>query len=364
MIEFTKNLKLYFSQHKILIAAVIISMMLHLTLMLEFNFDLLQRDQNSPVITAKLVRTKPPQPIPAHTALQETPKKLAKNFKPENIEADNQPTPQSEAITPADNSTALAIPGTLSSATLNIKPLGADRDADSNSGNAQDQPATSDLNTEAQKITFSQVETEFEVRRGINSAPAGITKVTFNIDNNGTYTIYSQTQAKGVASLFFGNLIQKSEGSVTDAGLKPDFYSYQYGSDTRKLQSAHFNWSEGVLSLHSNKGESTIKLPEGTQDFLSFMYQFMFRPPLENMQITMTNGKKLRTYDYSFEGEETIGTKLGELKTIHLLKSSSDEDKTEIWLAVDYEYLPVKIVKTEKDGMVIEQLASKLMTKD
>lgn len=363
MIEFTKSLKLYFSQHKILIAAVIISMMLHLTLMLEFNFNLLQPDQNSPVITAKLVRTKPPQPIPAHSAQQETPKKPAKNFKPENIETDNQPTPQSEASTPADDSTALAIPGTLSSATLNMKPLGANIDAESNSGIEQDHPATSDLSSEAQKITFSHVETEFEVRRGTNSAAAGITKVTFNIDN-GTYTIYSQTQAKGVASLFFGNLIQKSEGSVTDAGLKPDFYSYQYGSDTRKLQSAHFNWSEGVLSLHSNKGDSTIKLPDGTQDFLSFMYQFMFRPPLENMQITMTNGKKLRTYDYSFEGEETISTKLGELKTIHLLKSSSDEDKTEIWLAVDYEYLPVKIVKTEKDGMVIEQLASKLMTKD
>jgi hypothetical protein len=51
---------------------------------------------------------------------------------------------------------------------------------------------------------------------------------------------------------------------------------------------------------------------------------------------------------------------LGELKTIHLLKGSTDEDKTEIWLATDYQYLPVKIRKTEKDGTVIEQVAIKI----
>jgi hypothetical protein len=78
----------------------------------------------------------------------------------------------------------------------------------------------------------------------------------------------------------------------------------------------------------------------------------------------MTNGKRLRTYAYSFEGEETITTKLGELKTIHLLKGSGDEEKTEIWLATDYQYLPVKIRKTEKDGTVIEQVVTNILTKE
>jgi hypothetical protein len=215
---------------------------------------------------------------------------------------------------------------------------------------------------EPEKAVYQHVETEFEVMRGTNTSAAGITKIIFNIDANGHYSIISTTQAKGLASLIFGNLIQKSEGTVTENGLKPDFYAYQYGDDEKKSQTASFNWNDGVVHMHTYKGNSTANLAAGTQDFLSFMYQFMFAPALETMQITMTNGKRLRTYTYSFEGEEIIATKLGELKTIHLLKGSSDEEKTEIWLATDYQYLPVKIRKTEKDGAVIEQIVASIRT--
>jgi len=48
---------------------------------------------------------------------------------------------------------------------------------------------------------------------------------------------------------------------------------------------------------------------------------------------------------------------------VHLLKSSGDEEKTEVWLASDYQYLPVRIRKTEKDGTVIEQIAADIQTR-
>lgn len=215
---------------------------------------------------------------------------------------------------------------------------------------------------EPEKTAYTHVETAFEVKRGIDTSAVGVTKIVFNIEPNGHYSIVSTTQAKGLVSLFFGNLTQKSEGTVTEHGLKPDFYSYQYGNDAKKSQTANFDWVNNILHMHTHKGDSTANLATGTQDFLSFMYQFMFMPPLDTMQITMTNGKRLRTYSYSFEGEESIATKLGELKTIHLLKASGDEEKTELWLATDYQYLPVKIRKTEKDGAVIEQVVANIRT--
>jgi hypothetical protein len=77
----------------------------------------------------------------------------------------------------------------------------------------------------------------------------------------------------------------------------------------------------------------------------------------------MTNGKNLRTYAYSFEGEEMIDTKFSRhLKTVHLVKTGSEEDKTEIWLATDYKYLPIKIRKTEKDGTTVEQIMTNIST--
>jgi hypothetical protein len=102
-------------------------------------------------------------------------------------------------------------------------------------------------------------------------------------------------------------------------------------------------------------------LREGVQDLMSFMYQFMYTPPLEQMQLSITNGKRLKTYDYGFEGEELLQTPMVTLRCIHISHSSDDgEEKTEIWLAADYHYLPVKISKTEKDGTLTERIATRL----
>jgi hypothetical protein len=53
---------------------------------------------------------------------------------------------------------------------------------------------------------------------------------------------------------------------------------------------------------------------------------------------------------------------MGALRTWHIAKSAADGDeKTELWLAVDYRYLPVKIRQTDKDGTVTEQIATRFL---
>jgi hypothetical protein len=89
----------------------------------------------------------------------------------------------------------------------------------------------------------------------------------------------------------------------------------------------------------------------------------MYVAPLQTMQIPIATGKKLAIYDYSFEGEESLNIKLGELKTIHIVHSgNNDEEKTELWLAIDYQYVPVKIRKIEKNGKVYEMVATRINT--
>lgn len=357
----TQNFAVRLKQHRKLLLAVLPSLFLHLLLVTALSVDLPQTDNDVDMIEARLVNLEPAKAITSavpqaeiNQAKKSVPTPVHRTAsKPKVAEPEMQPS--NIANTETSNL------GTLSSATLNMRAMenmDANQQQKTDEGNAQ-----SLAEMELEKVIYTQVEAEFEVRRGNDSAPAGITKISFNLDKNKRYTLLSQTEAKGLASLFFSNLLQKSEGSVTDSGLRPDFYSYQYGGiSAKKLQTANFDWEKSILTLRNAKGESSMKLTDGTQDFLSFMYQFMYMPPLNNLQITMTNGKKLRTYDYAFEGEEIITSKFGELKTIHLLKSSVDDEKTELWLATDYQYLPVKIRKTEKDGTVIEQLISKLST--
>jgi hypothetical protein len=348
------SLKLQLRQHKLLLLATLGSILLHIALFSEFSISLPQVAEDQQTLDMRLVQQ---QVKPDN--IQALDKKNDSVTKRKAPEAKNEPLPaHAETLEPTEiaNSTENA----PLNPTTNTGQTGAE------SVNAiEDISETSEDNlreAEPEKTAYRHVETEFEVMRGSSTSAAGITKIVFNIDANGHYSIISTTQAKGLVSLFFGNLTQKSEGTVAEKGLKPDFYSYQYGNDAKKSQTADFDWVNNILHMHTYKGDSTASLAAGTQDFLSFMYQFMFMPALETMQITMTNGKRLRTYTYSFEGEETITTKLGELKTIHLLKGSSDEDKTEIWLATDYQYLPVKIRKTEKDGTVTEQIATNIRT--
>lgn len=183
------------------------------------------------------------------------------------------------------------------------------------------------------------------------------------LPDDNTYQIKSLIKARGLAALVIPDLLQTSAGDIGQAGLKPRHYLYQFGNKQNKTFSADFDWGAHQLNLHSANGSQAKILADGTQDLLSFMFQFMFVPPLQNMQLNITNGKKVGVYDYSFEGEEVISTKMGELNTIHLLRSSAEKEKTtELWLALDYQYVPVKIRETEKDGKVYVLLVKALKT--
>jgi len=345
----TARLKRHISRHKILLLAIVCSAVLHTLLLSGFSITLPESDEDHQFLDARLVN------LPPAKKIQATPAPKVSKPKPEHKIAakNNQETKPASAhdinpiAEPIQNTPPDSAPQPVTEPAAAI-------------AEAADTAASQDSGIEQLATPYQHVETEFEVRRGTDTSAIGSTRVSFNIESNGTYAINSTTEAKGLVSLFFNPLIQKSEGAVAAHGLKPNFYSYEYGKN--KKQTASFAWSDGLVLLHTNKADKTEKLPAGTQDLLSFMYQFMFKPPLDNMEISIANGKTVRTYTYSFEGEEVINTKLGKLKTLHILKAGNEEEKTEIWLGIDYQYLPVKIRKTEKNAETIEQTVTKIST--
>lgn len=206
------------------------------------------------------------------------------------------------------------------------------------------------------------IEMEFDVTRG-NKGKAGQAHISYKQHADGSYTLVSKTEATGLLSLFYsGELIQKSEGVVTEAGLRPSKFLYEMTSKEDKNRQASFDWNARKIELQTSKRTTTANLPEGAQDLLSFMYQFIFVPPLERMELPITNGKKMAVYTYAFEGEEELITEMGNIRTMHIARAGKDDEKIDLWLAVDYRYMPVKIRKTEEDGSVIEQTITKLAT--
>ncbi|HSI22145.1 MAG TPA: DUF3108 domain-containing protein [Methylophilaceae bacterium] len=204
------------------------------------------------------------------------------------------------------------------------------------------------------------VEIEYRILR--KGGVAGIERHRYLVGEDGRYSLTSIAEPKGLLALALSDLTQKSEGAVTPQGLKPATFIYQYGKNPDKTQRAAFNWETGKLMLETGSRRQEVALTDGAQDLMSFMYQFMFVPPLQEMQLAITNGKRLKTYAYGFDGEETLQTPFGEVHCLHIGRSSDDgEEKTDLWLAADYHYLPIKISKTEKDGTVLERVATRLL---
>ena len=212
------------------------------------------------------------------------------------------------------------------------------------------------------EIQYKKVVIDYDVRRSLDGSPVGAARTMYFLGENNQYSIKNEVEAKGFVSLFYWNkLVQTSDGIVTPEGLKPKNYHYQFGSKIDNY--AIFDWeSKKIITTISGK-TSEFDMLEGSQDMLSFMYQFMFEPPLTKMKIFITNGKNYKPYDYSYIGEEIIETEMDKILTMHIAKFNyNNEERIDLWLAKDYRYLPVKIRKTEKDGSILDQTAKKIET--
>lgn len=236
---------------------------------------------------------------------------------------------------------------------------------DSPSKNLNQEIQNNELNETAQsvekkEIQYKKVVIDYDVRRSVDGSPVGAARTTYFLEENNQYSIKNEVEAKGFVSLFYWNKLQQtSDGILTPEGLKPKNYHYQFGSKIDNF--AVFDWDAKKIITTTNGKINEFDMLEGSQDMLSFMYQFMFEPPLTKMKIYITNGKNYKPYDYSYIGEEVIETDVDKILTLHIAKFNyNNEERIDLWLAKDYKYLPIKIRKTEKDGSILDQSTKKI----
>jgi len=190
----------------------------------------------------------------------------------------------------------------------------------------------------------------------------GALDIEYLIDGN-NYTITYEAKANGLTSLIYSKpLIQRSEGSINEYGLKPDYYIYEYGQ--KKKNEAFFDWKKQKLKIVRKSEEKLFNLIEGTQDQLSFMFQFMFLNPLNKMQMPITNAKIFKTYNYQYIDEGIMTTDIGNINFIHVAKFNyQDPERIDLWLAKDYGFLPFKISITDEDLSIIIQEVHQIQVK-
>jgi hypothetical protein len=188
-----------------------------------------------------------------------------------------------------------------------------------------------------------RVEIGYEVaRNGLVLA-----EVNQRLEHDGrSYRLTETWRGKGALSLR-GEAVRTSQGTIATDGLRPQkFEDKRSGRDT---QQASFD--------ASSKTATPLR-----QDRLSFIWTFAFAPPKGAVTVSVADGKGATSYTYEPAGRERVKTPAGEFDALKLVKrkANPDDKGTEIWLAVERNYLPVRLLVIDKDGTRLDTLAAKI----
>lgn len=168
------------------------------------------------------------------------------------------------------------------------------------------------------------------------------------------YTLTSVAAATGLVGVFYrGRLVQTSHGRVTSEGLQPEIFWDQRGD---RRSTTRFDRTGGRLTLTPDQGApQQVEEAGGVQDLLSVVFQFVLTAPPDGPQRhAVYNGKKLRHYTFEPRGEVMLDTALGPLRTLHLARAGNAGGRFEVWLALDRDFLPVRVLRGDDDGAVAE----------
>lgn len=199
----------------------------------------------------------------------------------------------------------------------------------------------------------ARIDMRFQVRYGLASGEQTLLWVS----DGSHYTVTSVAAATGLVGVFYsGRFVQTSRGRITSQGLQPEEFWDQRGD---RRSSARFDPGNGRYTLTPAKGAPRHFETSGDdpQDALSLFFQFaLTAPPTEKqLRYTVFNGRKLRDYVYTVQGEGMLDTELGALRTLHLVRQLDDGDgRFEVWLAIDRHYLPVRVLRNDDKGNEVE----------
>ncbi len=200
----------------------------------------------------------------------------------------------------------------------------------------------------------------------LNGLQAGELKRTLVTNEDGSRLFSSESQAKGVFSLFKPDLVtETSVWQNQDNAIRPIKYVYQRtGGKKEKFMQLDFDWQKNILHIDDKQHPWSLALKQNTLDKLVYQLSLMADLAENKSQFSyhIADGGKLKTYDIQIKGHEVITTPLGKIDTIKLSRHR-DEPKgreTVLWCAPALNYLPVMLEHSEKGGTVFTAVLRQL----
>lgn len=188
----------------------------------------------------------------------------------------------------------------------------------------------------------------YDLVYGPDRFPVGRTVQTWEVDS-GRYQLASRSETTGIVNVIRSQYRNySSRGALTREGLKPEAFRMSRnrgGGRANEEASAQFDWKEAKVTLARAAEVRQEKLPPRSQDLLSFVFQLALDPPAAGrLTQVVTTGSRIEVYELEVLREELIDTPLGTLRALPIRQvRKGNEESIELWLAVEYRYLPVRL---------------------
>jgi len=207
----------------------------------------------------------------------------------------------------------------------------------------------------AQTAPPARVHIEYELLRN-GSAMAEVVEELEH--GNGTYRLTETWKGRGIYALL-GRAKRVSEGSMSAWGPRPQEYTDERSG--RSTQHVSFDWTANTITRRYKGATRTEPVPRDTQDRLSFLLALAFlSQKAEPVSFHIADGRGMSRHTYKLDGRERIRTPAGEFDAVKLARRNDSGELSEIWLAANRGYLPVRLVVTEKSGTRYEHVATRI----
>ena len=208
----------------------------------------------------------------------------------------------------------------------------------------------------------------YRVYQGTRGFEVGQTEESWGF-SEGRYTLTATTQTRWLAGLLYPVEIKlESTGRFGPQGFEPEHFQTRKNGQATD-ENVDFDREKKIIRLSRNTREHTLLA--GSQDLLSFHFQLAYllqaftqapEEVLPSLVLPVATGKRYDTYRFTLEGEETLPSLNGDMETLHIRARASNPgaDTTDIWLARQHHWLPVKIRFTDRNEDVFEQVLDTL----
>lgn len=194
-------------------------------------------------------------------------------------------------------------------------------------------------------------EATYQVRHGLFTI--GETRVAFSRPAPARYVYRSRSVATGLVALFSDTRVdERSEGRLTEGGLRPERYRYERSGDDARHGELRFYWEDGQVVNDVGGHAWRMDIPPDTRDRVVGSVQLMhdLDTGKRTLSYPIADGGHLRTYHFRVTGRERVESGVGELEALRVVRTDADGPaRTVLWCAPALHYLPLRIEHSDPE---------------